>query len=598
MEPHVWDRIQEIYHLAVALPPAERNDLVVRASESDPVLIQKVSSLLEAEASLSGFLEEPVCDLALRIMSQDTLTESIEPPNSSSMDSLINSTVGGRYLVESLLAEGGMARVYLSRDLTLDPKRVVLKVLLEKSLRNKEIVRKFRREKDALAQVAHPGVVTILDAGELPDNKPYLVMEYVDGVSLREVINAKPEGLPFERVAFIIRGIGSALNAVHRKEIYHRDLKPENIMLQNLGATEEQVKVVDFGIAKVRESLTGHTPIEDSGTMGTVAYMSPEQLRGDNVSAPSDVYSFAVVAFELLTGRRPFVFETPAHLWELQRQGIRAKPTALRPKLSEDAEAIILNGLSFEPKARLQADEFAARLSRALLEDVPRPPAVGRKPHRGRWLALAGAAVLVFAAMTGAYWLAGRPWVGTTTNTRSLPHRTLTYSFTVQRMRGGKPYLDPFESAEANVFESGDKFRLNVFKRQAGYLYIFSQGPPGQEVFNIIFPTPRANDGTARLEQNQDFQTNWNTFTGETGKERLWIVWSQNKVDPLDVATFDAFKNSEGAVSDPAIAKRLKDFLSENSKAEPETNKDAAKQRTSVRASGNLLVKLVELEHQ
>jgi len=160
-------------------------------------------------------------------MSQDTLTESIGLTNSASMGGLINSTVGGRYLVETLLAEGGMARVYLSRDLTLDPKRVVLKVLLEKSLRNKEIVRKFRREKDVLAQVAHPGVVTILDAGELPDNKPYLVMEHVDGVSLRELINGKLEGLPFERVAFIIRGIGSALNAVHRKEIYHRDLKPE-----------------------------------------------------------------------------------------------------------------------------------------------------------------------------------------------------------------------------------------------------------------------------------------------------------------------------------------------------------------------------------
>jgi len=172
---------------------------------------------------------------------------------------------------------------------------------------------------------------------------------------------------------------------------------------------------VDFGIAKVRESLTGRTPIEDSVTMGTVAYMSPEQLHGDNVAAPSDVYSFAVVAFELLTGRRPFVFETPAHLWELQRQGIRAKPTALRPRLSEEAEAIILNGLSFEPKARFQAGEFADRLSRALLADVPGAPAVGRKLHTGRWLALGGAAVLLIAVVSGAYWLVWRPWFGATT---------------------------------------------------------------------------------------------------------------------------------------------------------------------------------------
>lgn len=595
MEPYIWDRIQEIYHSALPVPPGERCDFVARACDFDLDLTKQICSLLKADESSPEFLKAPVFDLGLRIFSRN-LTESSDISDSD--DHLVGSIVDDRYVVERRLAKGGMAQVYLARDLSVDPKRVVLKVLLDESLRNEEIVRKFQGEKKALAHVAHPGVVTILDAGVLPGKKPYLVMEYVAGVSLRELIDAKPEGLPFERAAFIIRGIGSALNAVHRNGIYHRDLKPENIMLQNLGATEEQVKVVDFGIAKVKASLTGPTPIEDSVTMGTVAYMSPEQLHGDNVSAPSDVYSFAVVAYELLTGRRPFVFDTPAHLWELQRQGIRAKPTALRPKLSEDGEAIILNGLSFEPRARCHAGEFGDGLSGALLADAPTPPVVGRKLRPGRWLVLAAATVLLLAVVTGAYWLVWRPWFGTTTNTRSLPHRTLTYSLTVQKMRDGQPDQAPFESLEPKVFKSGDRFRLNVSSRQAGYLYVFSQGPPEQEAFNIIFPTPAANEGTARLEQNQDLHTSWNTFTGETGTERLWIVWSQNPLVQLEIARHEAFKSQEGAITDASVAKTLKDFLSEHAKPEPEATRDSAKQRISLRANGDLLVKLLELEHQ
>jgi tRNA A-37 threonylcarbamoyl transferase component Bud32 len=596
MEPHTWDRIQEVYHSALPIPHGQRCDFVARACDFDPVLTKQICSLLKANESSPEFIAAPIFSLGLRILSTDdsTYLADISDPD----DDIVGSTIDGRYLVETRLADGGMARVYLAKDLRLDPKRVVVKVLLEKSLRNEMIVRKFEEEKKALASVNHPGVVTILDHGALSDKAPYLVMEYVAGVSLRELIVAEPEGLPFERAAFIIRGIGTALNAVHGKGIYHRDLKPENVMLQDLGAAEEQVKVVDFGIAKVKASLAGPTPIEDSVTMGTVAYMSPEQLHGDRVSAPSDVYSFAVIAYELLIGRRPFVFDTPAHLWEQQRQGIKAKPTALRPKLSEAAEPIILNGLAFEPRIRSEAGEFGYRLASALLTDAPAPPLGASKRPLGRWLTLAAVVALSLTVLTGASWLVWRQWFRSSTNIRSLPHRTLTYSFTVQKMRDGQPYQGPFESSEQKIFESGDRFRVNVWSRQAGFLYIFSQGPPEHEDFNLVFPTPALNEGTARLEQNQDFQTNWNTFVGETGKERLWIVWSQNQVIQLEIARHDAFKAREGAITDPSVVNTLKDFLSEHLKPEPEPTKDPAKQRTTVRAQGDLLVELVELEHR
>jgi serine/threonine protein kinase len=644
MEPHIWDRIQEVYYLALPLSAAKRIDFVARECDSDPLLIREIQSLLHACESDSRFLNAPVFELGLRIINSDNRPPS--PEVSDHADELIGSTIDGRYVVVSRLAVGGMARVYVAHDLRLHQRRVVVKVLLDESLRNEWVIQKFRQESEALARVNHPGVINILDAGELPDKKPYLVMEYVEGISLREMIATKPEGIEFPRAASIIRGIGAALSAVHEKGIYHRDLKPENIMLQRLGPAEEHVKVLDFGIAKVKESLSGPSTPKGAGTMGTVAYMSPEQLRGDTVAAASDLYSFATIAFEISTGRRPFVADTPAHLAEMQRQGVLAKPSHLRPRLPEGAEAIILNGLAFEATARsLSASEFGDRLSRALLTGeehgfeqeassgrLPEAAATpelaptldsfhskralsptaqtqettfisDRKPRPQRWLVFAVAAVLIIGAMTGGYWLVARSGlIGKPANSRSgssAPHRSLTYSLTVQKMRDGQPYEDPFESSGQEIFENGYKFRLNVSSRQAGYLYVFNEGPPekDQTSLTIIYPTPATNQGS-RLEQNQNMQTNWNTFSGEKGTERFWIIWSATEVMPIEIARHEAFKNKDGAIIDAEVARSLRDYLSEHSIPEPETTKDTAKQRTSVRASGDLLVKLVELEHR
>ncbi len=366
MEPHIWDRIQEVYYRALSLPATQRIDFVARECGFDPLLTHEICSLLQVDESDSPFLEAPLFELGLRIINSDTRTSS--PEVSDQADELVGSTIDGRYVVGSRLAIGGMARVYLAHDLRLHQRRVVVKVLLDESLRNEWVILKFKQESEALARVNHPGVINVLDTGELPDKKPYLVMEHVEGISLREMIATKPEGIEFPRAASIIRDIGAALNAVHEKKIYHRDLKPENIMLQRLGPAKEQVKILDFGIAKVKESLVGPSTPKGAGNMGTIAYMSPEQLRGDTVAAASDLYSFATIAFEMLTGRRPFVADTPAHLVEMQRKGVRAKPADLRPRLPEGAEAIILNGLAFEATARsLSATEFGDRLSRALL---------------------------------------------------------------------------------------------------------------------------------------------------------------------------------------------------------------------------------------
>jgi serine/threonine protein kinase len=560
-----------------------------------------------------------------------------------------------RYYIEKELGHGGVGAVYLARDRKLHDKPVVIKVLLEKSLRDEWVVQKFQQEREALARVDHPGVVGILDTGELPDGKPYIVMQYVEGMALRDAIWAKPEGMELERAASIIKQVGAALCAVHEKKIYHRDLKPENIMLQALGRGDEQVKIVDFGIAKIKESVIAPSTVTGTGTAGTIVYMSPEQLRGGKVSATSDIYSLGVIAYEIVTGRRPFNPETAAHLAEMQREGIRAKPADLRPRLPAEAERIILRALAFDPHARYQnAAEFGDALSLALMNEdetlkLPRKDPVGipatqvskdlppghqpsdpsaktlvtpfepaavdiagqsiplplePKIQKRLWPKLVAALVIAAGLSGGMYVIAKRQtWFsksGKTNGPAPAAQRSLAYSLTVQKMRDGKPFKEPFESSGREIFENGYKFRLNISSPQAGYLYVFNEGAAEKDgtSFTIIYPTPATNKGSARLDANQSIQTNWNTFAGQTGTEQFWIVWSASPVDQMEVARDAAFKNQEGAVADAAMVRTVKEFLTKHSDPKPEATKDTVKQQTEVRANGELLVKLVELEHR
>lgn len=292
---------------------------------------------------------------------------SADQPTTVDQDPLLGTMLDSRYLVKRRLGRGGFGVVYLATDEKMMSRPVVVKALLDEKISSEWSVRKFKQEMEALARVDHPSIVGIFDSGQLSDGKPYIVMQYVDGSSLRSLIS--PEGMAFWRAANIIQQVGRALSAAHERGILHRDLKPENIMVQTLGDGEEQVKVIDFGIAKVKNSVISLSSAGNQ-TVGTAAYMSPEQLSAGTVSPASDVYCFAVIAYEILTGRRPTNPDSAFQLLELQRSGVRIKPRDLRPNLSEKAESIILQGLSFEPRERYErARDFGDLLSSALLGD-------------------------------------------------------------------------------------------------------------------------------------------------------------------------------------------------------------------------------------
>lgn len=286
---------------------------------------------------------------------------------SPEQDSLAGVKLDGRYQVKHKLGHGGFGVVYLASDEKMMSRPVVVKVLWADKVQHEWSVKKFKQEMEAMTRIDHPSIIGVLDTGQSPDGKPYIVMQYVDGVSLRSLISA--QGLDFNRSANIIRQIGKALSAAHDRGILHRDLKPENIMLQKLTDGDEQVKIIDFGIAKVTDSLVS-TSTGSDGTVGTAAYMSPEQLAAGNVTPASDVYSFGIIAYEMLTGRRPMNPESAYQLLEMQRSGVRIKPRDLRPNLAEGAEKIILKALSFDPNERYaRARDFGDLLASALVGD-------------------------------------------------------------------------------------------------------------------------------------------------------------------------------------------------------------------------------------
>src|ERR1700686_2668567 len=279
-----------------------------------------------------------------------------------------------RYLIEKELGRGGIGVVYLARDKQLVSRPVVVKVLLDDSLKNKWFVNKFRHEIDALSRVDHPNIVGIFDSGEMDDGKPFIVMQYVDGTNLRAAIDSS--GMEFDRAAHILQQVGRALSAAHDKGVYHRDLKPENIMLQRLSYDDEQAKIIDFGVAKVKDSLIAPSTGTNL-TVGTVLYMAPEQLEQKPITAATDIYALGIIAYEMLTGRKPFSPESSFQLLELQRAGPRVKPQDLRYNLPTQAQSAILKALSFEPSDRYQtAREFGDELGSGLKIQVsiPLPP--------------------------------------------------------------------------------------------------------------------------------------------------------------------------------------------------------------------------------
>lgn len=293
MNPELWKQVDALFEEALDLPPEERERFVTEACNGNEELRAEVISLVRAQSQASNFMERSAMKVAAQALAQDS--------NLAAGTSLVGKEIG-TYRIDSLLGVGGMGEVYLAHETKLN-RSVALKILPAEFVVDAERVSRFAREARALSALNHPNLITIFEVGEL-NGIHFIAMEFVEGRTLRTLMDGH---LKLREILTIVAQVAEALAAAHHSGIIHRDIKPDNIMMRADG----YVKVLDFGLAKLAESgAAGNDPdpahTQAGATMGTLAYMSPEQVTGEASDHRTDIWSLGVVFYELLTNQKPF----------------------------------------------------------------------------------------------------------------------------------------------------------------------------------------------------------------------------------------------------------------------------------------------------
>src|SRR5262245_27624556 len=319
MESERWRQIESLYYAALERDATERAAFLTEACADDEELLRELESLLAVHEQAEGFMAAPALEVAARVIAED-------------QGQTMTGQMIGHYQVLSLLGPGGMGEVYLAEDTRLG-RKVALKLLPQIFTQDRERVLRFKQEARAASALNHPNILTIYEIGEF-EGGHFIVTEFIDGQTLRELMNAQ---IKLRAALDVAAQVASALSTAHEAGIVHRDIKPENIMARRDG----YIKVLDFGLAKLTEQFSpGQTAVADSDAstkglvhtdpgklMGTARYMSPEQIRGLEADGRSDVFSLGVMLYEMVTGRAPFDGTTPS---EVMFAILNQEPSPLR----------------------------------------------------------------------------------------------------------------------------------------------------------------------------------------------------------------------------------------------------------------------------
>lgn len=372
-----WREVEAIFDRAIELDPADRPAYLEDACAGDADLRIEVESLLDAHASAADYLETTVASM------YPALTAGYRP----------GQRIGPYRLVKEI-GRGGLGLVFLAVDTRLD-RHTALKFLPVLRASDPEARARFRREARTASSLDHPNICTVYEIGETDAGDPFISMAYVEGETLKDRIARGP--LPLADAIDFAVDIANGLAHAHKNGIVHRDIKPANLIV----TTEGDVKIVDFGLARHREAtrLT-----REGATPGTVAYMSPEQIQGQEVDGRTDIWALGVVLYETITGRLPFLGESEqSRIWSILNRDPEPL-TALRAGVPLALEPVIAKALAKDPSSRYQhAEELPVDL-RAALEPAARPiPFIGRSGQRapGRRAALVGLASLAVGVVLG-----------------------------------------------------------------------------------------------------------------------------------------------------------------------------------------------------
>ena len=404
-----WKRIKDIAAAALDLPEQERADYVARRCGPDAALWREVSSLVDAAARAEGLYETPSVLIAGAAEALESLIQ-FEAPR-------VGDRVGPYRLVRSL-GGGGMGIAYLAvRDDAEYEKRVAIK-LLRRGMDSEAVLRRFRRERQILADLDHPNIARLLDGGTTSHGLPYFVMEYVDGVPIDYYCRSRR--LTTRERVILFRRVFEAVDYAHLQQVVHRDLKPANILVTADGTP----KLLDFGISTL---LMPHADDRGEPTLATQAmsppYASPEQLRGGPITPASDVYSLGVLLYEMLAERRPYTLDgrTLREIDEVVCERQPAPPSAVAPAaaraaIAGDLDDIVLMALRKEPHRRYASAAALSEDVRHHLEGLPVVARTGKlgyravrafKRHRLRFVEAALVVAMIgAAAVTGPWWSA------------------------------------------------------------------------------------------------------------------------------------------------------------------------------------------------
>ena len=568
-------------------------------------------------------------------------------------DSLIGTEIG-HYSIRSLLGVGGMGEVYLADDNRLN-RKVALKVVPPQVAKHQDQMKRFLQEARASSALNHPNILTIHEFGT-ENGSDFIVSEHVDGQTVRQRLAAG--GLTVYEAVDIARQVASALAAAHEAGIVHRDIKPENIMIRRDGI----VKVLDFGLAKL--TLQGGSSrfagAEDQTllktapgiVMGTVNYMSPEQARGVNVDGRTDIWSLGVVIYEMVAGRLPFQAETqtdalvsilydkvpaienfagdiPEKLQRITELSLAKNADDRYATMAEMAADLksLKNRLEFEGgeigspdglnslvTEQKQANEAVTKeFGRASDFDTMRNR-VDTNPSdrvgnaRTRTIVFASIlALVVIASVIGMlFWRSDAPESAAVAPPAAAPEpapplRTLTYWLTVQSFTDGR-YKAPFTLSGEMLFRNRDRVRINVRSPQSGHLYILNQGPEavGDPLFNILFPSPTANDGSSRLSADQEVQIpqqSWFELDAKEGTEAVVLVWSDKELPELESAKRFANPEDKGRISDPELNREIASLILAERAKKAAVERDDDKKLSLITGNTGIVTHTIKLEH-
>jgi serine/threonine protein kinase len=524
------------------------------------------------------------------------------------MITLLSGSHFGAYDILFPIGAGGMGQVFAARDTRLG-RKVALKILPPESTARPNRVRRFELEARAASALNHPNILTVFEIGE-HGGIHFMATEFVEGQTLRSVLKSD---LPLTRTLEIGVQIAAALAAAHSAGIVHRDIKPENIMVR----TDGYVKVLDFGLAKLTESgtetaeLSSEDPTmtgaltQPGQVIGTWRYMSPEQARGLEVDARSDIWSFGTVLYEMVTGTAPFAAptatDTLARILEREPPPVTEVSSSAPPELHR----IISRALAKERTQRYQnvkdleldLRELARKWESQRGGYDTASPAKRSSGKSSFNLKIAAVAVIVLAVVIATIWWM-RHSVNAVVPAPPVPTHELTYRLHAQRLRDGKPLGEEFLATGQQVFDSNWRIRLDFTSPEAGSLYVLDQGQTPAVEFSLFFPLPGTNNGVAQVAAGERVTTDWARFQGKAGREQFWIVWSTRPQPDLE-DTVRAVSNPQqmGIIRDPVRIAAITGLLAKYPPSAVQVLLDQDLKQTTVRGHSPVLINDLALEH-